>query len=87
MTLHTFKELANIDIKIIDKANIIDIKDLSIVTNTDKTDAIKAFLATADQPDLIKCGEILVKSTFVTTSVKLDECMERYFIKRLNNRL
>lgn len=87
MTLHELKALQNADLKQIDRNTIIDIEDIIIDQGKPKEERIKAFLQNTSTPYFVKHGKVLIRMSFSDDSVLIEECIERYLIECLNDRL
>lgn len=87
MTLHDLSILKNVDLKEIDRDRIIDIKDIVIDMDKPKKDRIKAYLENTPNPYFVKCGDILIRMSFSDNDVCIDDCIERYLMECLKDRL
>lgn len=87
MTLQDLKALKNVDLKKVDRYKVTDIDDIIINQNKPKEERFKEYFATTTNPYLFKSGDTLVKMSFSDTNVLLENCMERYLIECLNDRL
>ena len=87
MTLHDLETLKNVDLKDIDRELVKDIDDIIIDQAKGKYERINDYLEMAHNPYFVKCGDLLIKMSFTDTDIKIDECIERYLIECLNDRL
>ena len=87
MTLHDLSILKNVDLKEIDRDKIIDIKDIVIDMKKSKEDRIKTYLVNTPNPYFVKCGDILIRMSFSDNDVCIDDCIERYLMECLKDRL
>ena len=87
MTLHDLSILKNVDLKEIDRDRIIDIKDIVIDMDKPKKDRIKTYLENTPNPYFVKCGDIIIRMSFSDNDVCIDDCIERYLMECLKDRL
>lgn len=87
MTLHDLEVLQNADLKKIDRNMIIDIEDILIDQGKPKEERIKAFLQDTSNPYFVKHGNVLIRMSFSNDSVLIKDCIERYLVECLNDRL
>lgn len=87
MTLHDLSVLKNVNLKEIDKDRIIDINDIIIDMEKPKEDRIKTYLENTPNPYFVKCGDILIRMSFSDNDVRIDDCVERYLMECLKDRL
>ena len=87
MTLQYLKALKNVDLKKVDRYKIADIDDIVINQNKSKEERFKEYFAMTTNPYLFRSGDTLVKMSFSDTNVLLENCIERYLIECLNDRL
>ena len=87
MTLHDLSILKNVDLKEIDRDRIIDIRDIVIDMEKPKEDRIKAYLESNPNPYFVKCGDVLIRMSFSDSDVCIDNCIDRYLIECLKDRL
>lgn len=87
MTLHDLEVLQNADLKKIDRNMIIDIEDILIDQGKPKEERIKAFLQNTSNPYFVKHGNVLIRMSFSDNSILIKDCIERYLVECLNDRL
>lgn len=87
MNLHDLEALSKVDLKKIDRALVTDIDDIIIDQGKGKHERINAYLEATHNPYFVKCGDILVKMSFSYDNTKIDDCINRYLIEQLNDRL
>lgn len=87
MTLHDLSILKNVDLKEIDRDKIIDISDIVIDMEKPKEDRIKTYLENTPNPYFVKCGDILIRMSFSDNDVCIDDCIKRYLMECLKDRL
>lgn len=87
MDLNDLSRLQNISFEEINKHEITDISEININTEKSKVDRIKKYLENSKNPYFIKCGDIFIKMSFSSNGILIDECIERYLIECVKNRL
>ena len=78
----TIEEMKNIDIRTVNRDDLVDIRDIKVDTNLPKEERMKSFLQQVKNPYCFKCGDVVVKMSFADTDVTLEECMEQYLRTR-----
>jgi len=78
----TADEMKAIDIRTVDRADLVDIRDVEIDRSLPKEDRIRSFIDQIKNPYCFKCGDIVVKTSFIDTDVTLEERMEHYLRTR-----
>ncbi len=87
MTLHELEAFKSIDLKEINSNKVIDIDNINIDPKKGKYERITNYLEATQNPYFVKCGNVIVKMSFADTDLTIDECIERYLIECLNERL
>ena len=87
MTLRDLEGLKNVDLNKVDRNMVTDIDDIIINQNKPKEERFKEYFEMTRNPYLVKCGDTLIKMSFAYTDVLLEECIKRYLIECLNDRL
>lgn len=78
----TADEMKAIDIRTVNRADLVDIRDVEIDRSLPKEDRIRSFINQIKNPYCFKCGDIVVKTSFIDTDVTLEERMEHYLRTR-----
>lgn len=78
----TLEEMKNIDIRTVNRDDLVDIRDVVIDTNLPKEERMKSFVEQVKNPYCFKCGEVVVKLSFADTDITLEERMEHYLRTR-----
>lgn len=71
--------LKNLDLRTVDKTELIDIRDISINEQLPKEERIADFIRQIRNPYLCRCGNIVVQSVFADTDTTLTERLKQYF--------
>lgn len=87
MTLDDLEVLESVNLKDIKRDEVIDIDDINIEPDMTKLERIEVFLNATSNPYFVKVGDILVKMSFSDINITIDECIERYLIECMNDRL
>ena len=74
--LQAMKASAN---ELVDKENLVDIRDVKINQGLPVTDRILEFIALTKNPYLYKYGDRVVRISFAETDVTFEERMKGYF--------
>lgn len=78
----TADEMKAVDIRTVNRADLVDIRDVEIDRSLSKEDRIRSFICQIKNPYCFKCGNIIVKTSFIDTDVTLEERMEHYLRTR-----
>lgn len=78
----TADEMKAVDIRTVNRADLVDIRDVEIDRSLSKEDRIRSFISQIKNPYCFKCGDIIVKTSFIDTDVTLEERMEHYLRTR-----
>lgn len=78
----TVEEMKNVDIKTVNKDDLVDIRDVKIDRTLPKEERIKDYVRQIKNPYCFKCGSVGIKISFAKTDVTLEECMEHYLRTR-----
>ena len=76
------QHMKNVDIRTVNRDDLVDIRDVVIDTNLPKEERMKLFLEQVKNPYCFKCGEVVVKLSFADTDITLEERMEHYLRTR-----
>ena len=72
------KQLQAVNPDEIDRSELVDIQDISVVSHLPKEERIIDFIKKIKNPYLCKCGNIVVQSVFEETDKTLTECLIQY---------
>jgi len=79
MTIN-LQEMRDIDIRSVDLAHLVDIKDVQINTSLPRNERIIDFLEQIKNPYCFKVGKAAVKVSFSDTEATVEDCLERYLL-------
>lgn len=74
----TVEEMKNVDVRTVNRDDLVDIRDVHIDRSLPKEDRIRSFVKQIRNPYCFKCGNVVVKTRFADTDVTLEERMEHY---------
>ena len=78
----TVEEMKNVDIRTVNRNELVDIRMVKIDQELPQEERIKSFLEQIKNPYCFRCGDIVVKTSFPDTEVTMEECMEHYIRTR-----
>jgi hypothetical protein len=76
------KKMAQVDVKTVDPAELVEIEDVKISGDLSKEDRVLDYIRQIKNPYVYKCGDIIVKATFSDTDETLEDRMEHYLRNR-----
>ena len=72
----TVAEMKAVDIRTVDRDSFVDIHDVTIDRTLSKEERIRSFVEQIKNPYCFRCGEAVVKMSFMDTDVTLeDRCL------------
>lgn len=71
--------MQNVDIRTVDPATLVDIRNIKIRVDLPKQERILDFIRQIKNPYCFKCGDLIIKSTFADTDVTLEDRLKSYF--------
>jgi hypothetical protein len=74
----TVAEMKAVDIRTVDRDSLVDIHDVTIDRTLPKKERIRSFVEQIKNPYCFRCGEAVVKMSFMDTDVTLEDRMEHY---------
>lgn len=74
----TLAQMKDVDIRSVDPATLVDVKDIRINTNAPVPERMADYVCKAGNPYAFKVGKILVKLSYSDTAVTVADCFERY---------
>ena len=78
----TVEEMKNIDIGIVDRDELVDIRSVKIDPDLPREQRIQSFLEQIKNPYCYLCGDVVVKISFSEKGSTMQECMEHYIRTR-----
>ena len=78
----TVEEMKSVDIRTVNREELIDIRDVEIDRTLPKEERIRKFVRDIKNPYCFKCGDAVVKTSFSDTNLTLEECVEHYLLTR-----
>ena len=78
----TLDEMKAVDVRTVNREDLIDIHDVNIDRTLPKIERIKDFIRQIKNPYVFKCGAVVVKMEFADTDLTLEDCMEHYLRNR-----
>ena len=70
--------LRDVDIRTIDRASLVDLKDVPIDTNLPRHERMVKFIRQIGNPYIYKCGGIIIKESFSNNGKTIEDCLEQY---------
>ncbi len=74
----TAEEMKAVDIRTVNRDELVDIRDVVIDQDAPKEEKIKSFMRQIRNPYCFKVGNVVVKTTFADTDATLDDRLEHY---------
>ena len=78
----TIKEMKNIDIRTVNRDDLVDIRDVTIDTNLSHEERLKSFVQQIKNPYCFKYEDVVVKMSFSDTDITLENRIEQYLRTR-----
>lgn len=78
----TVDEMKNVDIRTVDREELVDIRDVSIDRTLPKEERVRSFIQQIKNPYCFRCGDVIVKTSFANTETTLEDCVEHYLRTR-----
>lgn len=70
--------MRNVDIRTVDPATLVDIRDVKIDKNLPQSERVRDFIRQIKNPYCFKCGKAIVKVSFSDTTATLEDRLEHY---------
>ena len=86
ITRKWLEEMAQVDVKTVDPADLKDIRDVKIDMDLPKEERIRQFIEQIGNPYCYKCGKMIIKLRFNPDGKTLEEKMKDY-IEIMNQEL
>ncbi len=75
----TLEEMQAVDIRIVDRDTLVDIRDVCIDETLPRDERFRSFLKQIKNPFVFKCGNIVIKTTYAKNGVTMEDCLVQYF--------
>lgn len=72
------EEMKAVDIRTVDRESLVDIRNVEIDRSLPKEERIRQFVKQIKNPYCFRCGEAVVKMSFMDTDITLEDRMEHY---------
>lgn len=73
------EELANVDIRSVEKHTLVDIENITIDMTLDRAGRVSSFLEQVKNPYCFLCNGVIVKMRFAQTEATLEDKLNSYF--------
>lgn len=74
----TVEEMKAVDIRTVDRDTLIDIRDVKIDRSLPLEERVRSFVEQIKNPYCFRCGDAVVKTSFLDTDVTLEDCVESF---------
>lgn len=74
----TVEEMKAVDIRTVDRDTLVDIRDVKIDRSLPLEKRVRSFVEQIKNPYCFRCGDAVVKTSFLDTDVTLEDCVESY---------
>lgn len=74
----TVEEMKVVDIRTVDRDTLVDIKNVKIDRSLPFEERVRSFVEQIKNPYCFRCGDVVVKTSFLDTDVTLEDCVESY---------
>lgn len=78
----TDDEMKNVDIRTVNREELVDIRDVSIDRTLPKEERVRSFVQQIKNPYCFRCGDVIVQTSFANTETTLEDCVEHYLRTR-----
>lgn len=72
------EQMKNVDIRTVDRDSLVDIRDVKIDGNLPREERLVDFFSQIKNPYCYRCGKAVVKVSFASTSVTLEDKLEQF---------
>ncbi len=80
MKRRDLKELADVDIRTVEKDALVEIKEVKIDPELGRAERISSFMQQIKNPYCFVCNGVIVKVGFIETEDTLEEKLNEYFL-------
>jgi hypothetical protein len=70
--------MRDVDIRTVDRASLIDLRDVPINTKLPRQERIADYLKRIGNPFCYKFGDIVIKESFSNNGRTIEDCLEQY---------
>ena len=77
-TVYDFDAMKSVDIRTVDPETLVDINEINIDFNLPFVEKASAYLHQIQNPYCFKCGDVIVKLSYATTDITIEDCMEGF---------
>ena len=74
----TMNAMRDIDIQTVDRASLVDLKDVPINSKLPQRERLADFIKRIGNPYCYKCGGIVIKESFSDNGKTIEDCLEQY---------
>jgi len=74
----TVEEMKSVDIRTVNRDDLVDIRNVCIDRNLPLEERVRSFVEQIKNPYCFRCGEAVVKTSFLDTGETLEDCLESY---------
>ena len=78
----TVDEMKSVDIRTVDREELVDIRDVRIDRTLPKEERVRSFVQQIKNPYCFRCGDVIIKTSFANTETTLEDCVEHYLRTR-----
>ena len=78
MSIETIKTMKNVDIRTVDKASLVDIKDVKINPSASREEKAAEYLRQIKNPYCFLCSGYAVKLQFADSGKTFEDCLTEY---------
>ncbi len=79
LPLPSLEAMRDVDIRTVDPASLVDIRDTKVKTELPPMERIQDFITQIKNPYCFLCGKTVVRIKFADTNTTMEERMEGYF--------
>lgn len=76
----SLEQMKNTNVRSVDSAMLVDIRDVSVNTNLPKEERMLDYLSQIKNPYCFKCGKTVVKVSFADTKATIEDRLEKYLL-------
>ena len=76
----SLEQMKNTDVRSVDPAALVDIRNVSVNTALPKEERMLDYLSQIKNPYCFKCGKTVVKVSFADTQATIEDRLEKYLL-------